>query len=34
MPWSKKEYPDSLNNFTAPIRYKAVESTNALVEDG
>lgn len=34
MPWNKQDYPDSLNNFTAPIRYKAVEIANALVEDG
>jgi uncharacterized protein YdaT len=34
MPWDKKNYPDSLKNFTAPVRDKAVEIANALLEDG
>nr|WP_274649325.1 DUF2188 domain-containing protein [Paenibacillus humicola] len=34
MPWTKDDYPDSLKNFTAPVRAKAVEIANALLEDG
>lgn len=34
MPWDKDHYPDSLKNFTAPVRGKAVEIANALLEDG
>jgi len=34
MPWSKDDYPDSLKNFMAPVRNKAVEIANALLEDG
>jgi uncharacterized protein YdaT len=34
MPWTKDDYPDSLKNFMAPIRYKAIEIANALLEDG
>ncbi|MEK5493650.1 DUF2188 domain-containing protein [Paenibacillus sp. FSL R7-0297] len=34
MPWNKGDYPDSLKNFTAPVRNKAVEIANALLEDG
>ncbi|MFD1907269.1 hypothetical protein ACFSQ7_29800 [Paenibacillus rhizoplanae] len=34
MPWNKENYPDSLKNFTAPVRNKAVEIANALLEDG
>ncbi|MDQ1086697.1 uncharacterized protein YdaT [Siphonobacter sp. SORGH_AS 1065] len=34
MPWTKSEYPDSLKNFMAPIRNKAIEIANALVADG
>lgn len=34
MPWSKSDYPDSLKNFTAEVRNKAIEIANALLEDG
>ncbi len=34
MPWTKEDYPDSLKHFTAPVRNKAVEIANALLEDG
>ena len=34
MPWNKEDYQDSLKNFTAPIRNKAIDIANALLEDG
>ncbi|TJY39867.1 DUF2188 domain-containing protein [Cohnella pontilimi] len=34
MPWKHGDYPESLKNFTAPIRDKAVEIANALLEEG
>ncbi|KTD87997.1 MULTISPECIES: hypothetical protein [Paenibacillus] len=34
MPWNKDDYPDSLKNFTAPVRNKAIDIANALLEDG
>ncbi len=34
MPWTKKNYPDSLKNFMAPVRNKAIDIANALLEDG
>jgi uncharacterized protein YdaT len=34
MPWTKTDYPDSLKNFTARVRNKAVEIANALLEEG
>ncbi|MEK3794005.1 DUF2188 domain-containing protein [Paenibacillus sp. FSL R7-0204] len=34
MPWDKDNYPDSLKNFMAPVRNKAVEIANALLEEG
>jgi uncharacterized protein YdaT len=34
MPWTHKDYPESLKNFTAPVRDKAVEIANALLKDG
>lgn len=34
MPWSKDDYPDSLKNFTAEVRNKAIEIANALLDDG
>jgi uncharacterized protein YdaT len=33
MPWSKTDYPDSLKNFTARVRNKAIEIANALMRD-
>jgi len=34
MPWTKTDYPQSLKNFHAPVRNKAIEIANALLEDG
>jgi len=34
MPWTKDKYPDSLKNFMAPVRNKAIDIANALLEDG
>ncbi|SFJ04591.1 hypothetical protein SAMN02799624_03160 [Paenibacillus sp. UNC496MF] len=34
MPWTHDEYPDSLKNFLAPVRNKAIDIANALLEDG
>lgn len=34
MPYTKKEYPDSLKNFMAPVRNKAIDIANALLADG
>lgn len=34
MPWDKDNYPDSLKNFMAPVRYKAIDIANELLEDG
>lgn len=32
MPRSKNDYPDSLKNFTEPVREKAIEIANSLLE--
>lgn len=32
MPWSKKEYPDSMKNLPEDVRAKAIEIANALLE--
>jgi uncharacterized protein YdaT len=34
MPWTAKDYPQSMKNLTAPVREKAVEIANALLEEG
>ncbi len=34
MPWTPDDYPPSLQNFMAPIRNKAIEIANALLEEG
>lgn len=34
MPWTKEDYPDSLKNFMAPVRNKAIDIANALLADG
>lgn len=34
MPWSKKDYPDSMKNLPDPVRNKAIEIANALLDDG
>ena len=33
MPWSKSDYPDSMKNLPAPIRNKAIEIANKLLEE-
>ena len=33
MPWTDKNYPQSMKNLMAPVRRKAIEIANALVED-
>jgi uncharacterized protein YdaT len=34
MPWTKKNFPDSMKNFDEPVKDKAIEIANSLVEDG
>ena len=34
MPYTKKDYPDSLKYFMAPVRNKAIDIANALLADG
>lgn len=34
MPWSESNYPDSLKNFMAPVRRKAIQIANSLLEQG
>ncbi|MDI4646020.1 DUF2188 domain-containing protein [Cohnella hashimotonis] len=34
MPWDKDDYPDSLKNFMAPVRNKAIDIANELLKDG
>lgn len=34
MPWNRDDYPNTLKNFTAPVRNKAIDIANALLEDG
>ena len=33
MPWTKKDYPDSMKNLEESVRNKAVEIANELIED-
>lgn len=33
MPWTDKNYPQSMKNLMAPVRRKAIEIANALLED-
>jgi uncharacterized protein YdaT len=33
MPWTKKDYPNSMKNLPAAVRNKAVEIANALLEE-
>jgi uncharacterized protein YdaT len=33
MPWTKKNYPDSMKNLPPDVRNKAVEIANALLEE-
>lgn len=34
MPWSKDDYPDSMKNLVGPIKEKAIDIANALVDEG
>lgn len=34
MPWSKKEYPNSMKNLPVAVRNKAIEIGNAILEEG
>lgn len=34
MPWTKKNYPNSLKNFSQVVRNKAIEIANALYKKG
>lgn len=34
MPWSMKDYPQSLKNLEEPVRKKAIEIANAMVDEG
>lgn len=34
MPWTKQNYPVSLKNFMAPVRNKAIDIANALLNEG
>jgi uncharacterized protein YdaT len=33
MPWTSKDYPNSMKNLPAPVRKKAIEIGNALLEE-
>lgn len=34
MPWSESNYPVSMKNLPEPVRAKAIEIANALLEEG
>lgn len=34
MPWTKDDFPPSMKNLMKPVRDKAIEIANALLEDG
>jgi uncharacterized protein YdaT len=34
MPWDKDDYPSSLKNLDTPIRNKAIEIANAMIDEG
>lgn len=34
MPWTKKDYPPAMKNLSVKIRNKAIEISNAILEDG
>ncbi|AJH22842.1 hypothetical protein XM40_02195 [Bacillus velezensis] len=34
MPWSMKDYPQSLKNLEEPVKKKAIEIANAMVDEG
>lgn len=33
MPWTKRSYPVSMKNLPVPVRHKAIEIANALLEE-
>jgi len=33
MPWTKTDYPDSMKNLPKPVRDKAIDIANALLDD-
>lgn len=33
MPWTDENYPQSMKNLMAPVRRKAIEIANALIEE-
>ncbi|MEC1634933.1 DUF2188 domain-containing protein [Bacillus mojavensis] len=34
MPWSMKDYPASLKNLKKPVKKKAIEIANAMIDEG
>lgn len=34
MPWTSEYYPKSMRNLPEPVRKKAIEIANALLEEG
>lgn len=34
MPWTKKDYPESMKNLSEIVRNKAIEIANALLDEG
>ena len=34
MPWNNERYPRSMKNLPAPVREKAIEMANALLDEG
>ena len=34
MPWTEKDYPNSMKNLPAEVRNKAIEIANALLKEG
>ncbi|MCD5325433.1 MULTISPECIES: DUF2188 domain-containing protein [Pontibacillus] len=34
MPWDTKDYPSSLKNLETPVRKKAIDIANAMLDDG
>lgn len=34
MPWTQRDYPDSMKNLPAPVRSKAIDIGNALLDEG
>lgn len=34
MPWTNKDYPNSMKNLPVKVRHKAIEIANAILDDG